>query len=95
MGVAEWPVGREADVESAERPRSAGPPRGVLNLKAGLKRFEHAQYLPWADLSHLVEHYWIIRWDLRGRVPPFTQETVAHPAVHLVLNTALRASRAS
>lgn len=58
-------------------------PRGILNPESrrvdltGLARF-HAS----ADLAPFVEHYWIVRWDLRGQ-PPRTQETLPHPSVHI------------
>jgi AraC-like DNA-binding protein len=60
-------------------------PRGVLNPDGrradltGLSRFH-----PSADLAPFVEHYWIVRWDLRGHEPR-TQETLPHPSIHLVL----------
>jgi AraC-like DNA-binding protein len=31
-----------------------------------------------------VEHYWIVRWDLRGE-EPYRSETLPHPCVHLVI----------
>ena len=58
-------------------------PRGVLQLQAGLGRFEVARFLPGPDLAVLVEHYWMVSWDLRGRAP-HTQHTLPHPGVHLV-----------
>ena len=60
-----------------------GKPRGVLNLKAGEKRFHLSRYLPSQDLSFFVEHYWIVSWDLRGQ-EPYVQETLPYPSVHLV-----------
>src|SRR4030095_12889029 len=35
------------------------------------------------DLAELVEHYWTVSWDLRGR-EPHTQHTPPHPGVHPV-----------
>lgn len=35
------------------------------------------------DLSHLIDHHWIVSWDLRGR-DAYRSEVMAHPAVHLV-----------
>ncbi|HEX6481422.1 MAG TPA: helix-turn-helix domain-containing protein [Ktedonobacteraceae bacterium] len=60
-----------------------GKPRGVLNLKAGEKRFHLSRHLPSQDLDFFVEHYWIVSWDLRGQ-EPYVQETLPHPSVHLV-----------
>lgn len=59
-------------------------PAGILNPKAGEKRFRLSRYLPSHDLAFFVEHYWIVRWDLRGR-EPYLQETLPHPCVHLVI----------
>jgi AraC-like DNA-binding protein len=67
----------------ALRPRP-GAPVGVLWAHAEPSRFRHARYLPAPDLAAHVEHVWVVRWDLRGR-PPFRQETLPHPSVHLVV----------
>ncbi|HEV2622680.1 MAG TPA: helix-turn-helix domain-containing protein [Frateuria sp.] len=60
-----------------------GKPRGVLHprLEGDL---EHRRQAPGPALAPFVEHYWRVRWDLRGR-PPQTQETLPHPNVQLVL----------
>jgi AraC-like DNA-binding protein len=60
-----------------------GQPRGILNPKAGEKRFQLSRHLPAPDLSFFVEFYWIVSWDLRGQ-GPYVQETLPHPCVHLV-----------
>ncbi len=60
-----------------------GKPRGVLNLKAGEKKFSLSRHLPSSDLSFFVERYWIINWDLRGQ-EPYMQETLPYPCVNLV-----------
>jgi AraC-like DNA-binding protein len=58
------------------------PPRGVLGgLPDGVRL---SRWLPSQDLAPFVEHYWIVGWDLRGR-EPHVQETLPHPAVHLVV----------
>jgi AraC-like DNA-binding protein len=63
-------------------------PRGVLNPEGrradltGLCRF-HAS----PDLAPFVEHYWIVRWDLRGQAPR-VQETLPHPSVHIAIEPA-------
>ncbi|MDO1529914.1 helix-turn-helix domain-containing protein [Fulvimonas sp. R45] len=61
-----------------------GPPRGVLHTRLGEGRFEHARQAPATALAPFVEHYWCVRWDLRG-CPPQLQETLPHPTVHLVI----------
>ncbi len=60
-----------------------GQPRGVLNIKAGEKKFQLSRYSPTQDLSFFVERYWIVRWDLRGQ-EPYVQETLPYPCVNLV-----------
>jgi AraC-like DNA-binding protein len=62
---------------------NAGPPRGILNPKAAGERFQLGRHLPAPELAGLVEHYWIVRWDLSG-LPPHRQETLSHPSMHLV-----------
>ena len=61
-----------------------GSPRGVLHTRLGEGAFEHARQAPAAALAPFVEHYWCVRWDLRGR-PPQLQETLPHPNVQLVV----------
>jgi AraC-like DNA-binding protein len=61
-------------------------PRGILNPRAAASAFTLERPAPTApDLAAFVEHYWIVRWDLRGHAP-FEQETLPHPSVHLVLD---------
>src|SRR5258708_40357694 len=64
---------------------TSGKPRGILNLKAGEKKFQLSRHLPAQDLSFFVEHYWIVSWDLRGQ-EPYVQETLPSPCVHLVFD---------
>lgn len=59
---------------------------GILNPRAGEGVFTLDRRLPAPDLEAFVEHYWIVRWQLRGR-PPFAQETLPHPNVNLVIGT--------
>lgn len=58
-------------------------PRGILNQQEGAKRFQLDRYLPAPDLSFFVEYYWVVSWDLTGQ-PPYRQEILSHPCVHLV-----------
>lgn len=62
----------------------AGKPRGVLHPQLAHGSFQHERHLPSAPLADLVEHYWFVRWDLRG-LPPQQQATLPHPNVHLVV----------
>lgn len=64
--------------------RKATPPRGILTSAAGEgQRFEHARYHPSPDLARFVEHFWTVRWDLRGSTA-HSVETLPHPSVHMV-----------
>jgi hypothetical protein len=58
-------------------------PRGVLDLRSGRGRFDVTRTRPVPALAELVEHFWTVSWDLRGR-DPHTQHTLPHPSVHLV-----------
>ncbi len=57
--------------------------RGILNGRAGEKKFCLKRYLPAKDLSFFVEHYWAVSWDLRGQ-EPYVQEVLPYPCIHLV-----------
>ncbi len=57
--------------------------KGILNQKAGEQWFTLARYLPAPPFETFVEHYWIVRWDLHGQ-PPYLQENLPYPSVHLV-----------
>lgn len=61
-------------------------PRGILKKHAGSGAFRHVQYPPPEDLRDLVEHFWSVRWDLRGR-EPYLQEVLPHPSIHIVVET--------
>ncbi len=50
-------------------------------LRAGKMR--HARRRPADDLSHLIAHYWMIHWDLRG-CDPHIAESLPHPNIHVI-----------
>ncbi|HEX7804209.1 MAG TPA: helix-turn-helix transcriptional regulator [Pseudoxanthomonas sp.] len=62
----------------------AGKARGVLRSAPAPGVFHHARLLPPAALAAVVQHFWIVRWDLRG-CPAQIRETLPHPNAHLVL----------
>ncbi|GGD89680.1 helix-turn-helix domain-containing protein [Paenibacillus nasutitermitis] len=64
-------------------PLKPGKPVGLLNVNKENPKFSVSRHLPSADLQPFIEHYWIVRWDLRGQ-EPHLQETLPHPSVHLV-----------
>ena len=59
-------------------------PRGLLRPRFSQGEFQHQRQLPSPPLAPLVEHYWHVRWDLRG-LPAQQQVTLPHPNVHLVV----------
>ena len=65
-------------------PAPPSKPRGVLRPTFSQGHFEHHRQLPYAPSGGVVEHYWHVRWDLRG-LPPQEQATLPHPNVHLVV----------
>jgi AraC-like DNA-binding protein len=60
-------------------------PRGVLRPAAhtSSSRHVHMRRSPAADLADVVDHFWMVSWDLRGHKPVFA-ETLPHPNFHLV-----------
>jgi AraC-like DNA-binding protein len=59
--------------------------RGVLGHQSAAGKFQHGRIAPSAALRGVVQHFWSIRWDLRG-ADPFEPETLPHPNVHLVFD---------
>jgi AraC-like DNA-binding protein len=66
--------------------RSVGKARGLLRHPPAPGAFHHARLAPPAILADVVQHFWIVRWDLQGG-PPQVRETLPHPNVHLVIET--------
>lgn len=64
--------------------REPGEPRGILRHPPGAGDFHHARIGPRPELADLIQHFWIVRWDLRDH-PPQRRQTLPHPSVHLVL----------
>src|SRR4051812_16021794 len=57
------------------------PARGILQPT---EPFSLDRYLPAQDLAAIVEHHWIVRWDLPAGARR-VQEILPYPSVHLVL----------
>ena len=57
-------------------------PSGVLDLRAGLERFDTWRRPPAPALAELVEHYWRVQWDVPGP-EPYMQHTLSNASVHL------------
>lgn len=58
----------------------------VKSIIAEKPPFQLTRHQPSADLAFLVEHYWIVTWDFRGR-EPYLAEILPHPRVHLVITS--------
>jgi hypothetical protein len=65
-------------------PSPRSKPKGILHSKPPHQKFQLARYLPAEDLSSFIEHYWSVKWDLRGQAP-YVQETLPYPSMHLVI----------
>ncbi|EJL28414.1 helix-turn-helix domain-containing protein [Brevibacillus sp. BC25] len=63
--------------------QTAKLPKGVLHAMIGQKKFSLERYEPSAEISYFVQHYWVVRWDLRTELP-HSQTVLAHPNVNLV-----------
>jgi AraC-like DNA-binding protein len=64
--------------------RAVGKARGILRGSTAEGTSHHARFAPSEALAGLVQHFWIVRWDLCGGAPQVA-ETLPHPNVHLVL----------
>ena len=57
--------------------------RGILRPEAVGRQFELQRLFPPADLAPMIEHHWLVSWDLPdGR--DYSSEVLPHPSVHLV-----------
>lgn len=63
---------------------AAGKARGLLGPALAPGVFHHARLLPPLALTAVVQHFWIVRWDL-GDGPARIRENLPHPNAHLVL----------
>jgi AraC-like DNA-binding protein len=57
--------------------------RGVLKPDASGGKFLHERTAPSEALRAVVQHFWSVRWDLRG-AQSFMPETLPHPNVQMV-----------
>ncbi|WP_176153579.1 AraC family transcriptional regulator [Burkholderia vietnamiensis] len=60
-------------------------PKGVVGPKALNQRFRLNRYYPRAELAGVLDHHWIVAWDLRDQ-PPHVQRTLPYPCVNLVFD---------
>ncbi len=54
--------------------------RGVLHPEVSRRRYSLARFPPGPGLGHLVQHLWVVEWDL---TEPFTAHVLPHPNVNL------------
>jgi AraC-like DNA-binding protein len=64
--------------------RNPGPARGLLREVPASNSFQHARIAPTLGLHDWVQHYWVVRWDLRG-LPAQSRQTLPHPNLHWVM----------
>ncbi len=60
-------------------------PKGVVGPQAARQRFRLNRYFPCAELAGVLDHHWIVEWDLRDQ-PPHVQRTLPYPCVSLVFD---------
>ncbi len=63
-------------------PSGHGRAKGLVSSRASGRRVDARTFAPPDDLVHVVESYWVGRWDLVGR-PPHETELLGDPCVHL------------
>lgn len=61
-----------------------GKARGIIGGAPAPGLHHHARHAAASDLAPWIEHFWIVRWDLRGQ-PPLRVATLPHPSVHLTI----------
>jgi len=76
--------GQAVQKEPPAFPPAVGPPRGVLQpAEPHGGGFFHQRLAPSPDLTQWMQHFWFVRWDLRGTSPRL-QETLPHPSCYLL-----------
>lgn len=59
--------------------------RGLINRQESCRQFSLERFAPCAELQHVIEHYWLVQWDLTDR-PDYLQQNLPHPSPHLVID---------
>lgn len=60
----------------------AALPKEVLNPLTAAQQYSARMYSPSAAVAGMVEQYWVLSWDLRGK-PAFTCEVIPSPSINL------------
>ena len=63
----------------------SGKHQGILDPINASRQFQLNRYLPSVGLASFVEHYWVIRWDLRDQ-PPYVSEVLPYPSVNVAFS---------
>jgi AraC-like DNA-binding protein len=72
-----------AEVEEYFDPE-VGKARGILSRHPpAAGKFRHSRRSPAAGLTCWIDHYWMVRWDLRG-LEPYQAQTLPHPSFQVV-----------
>jgi len=61
---------------------TAAPVRGVVGRAATASLFDLDRWPPSARAGRFVEHFWSVRWDLRGR-DPLASTDITCPVLHI------------
>jgi AraC-like DNA-binding protein len=59
---------------------------GVLHHNQSAELYQLRRYFPDAALAELIEQFWLVDWDLRGKAAHI-QQSLPDPNFHLVINT--------
>lgn len=62
------------------------PITGVLHQGQSAEQYQLRRYFPDAALAELIEQFWLVDWDLRGKATHI-QQNLPDPNFHLVINT--------
>jgi AraC-like DNA-binding protein len=60
----------------------AAPIRGVVGRPASTSAFDLDRWAPSDATARFVEHFWSVRWDLRGQVP-YDSTVITFPSLHV------------
>lgn len=59
--------------------------KGILKPHDAMQNFAIKRYTPASSLQGVIQHYWIVRWDLpHGQI--YESKTLAYPAVNIVVS---------
>lgn len=65
-------------VTASTRPASSD--RGLLHARDSRRHYSLERFPPGPDLAHLVQHLWVVEWDLDE---PYSAQVLPHPEVNL------------